>query len=328
MEISVIICTHNPRMDFLAKVLDALRAQSLPSELWELLVIDNASNNPLADTLDLSWRPHARVIREETLGLTPARLRGIREASGDLLVFVDDDNVLAERYLSEALNIERAWPMLGVWGGSIEPWFEVEPPAWSVPYHCYLALRTVSEDCWSNFKDNPGLMPWGAGMCVRRMVALEYARVLASDPIRRSLDRRGQSLGSCGDSDLAMIACDMGFGTGLYRKLRLTHLISDRRLEEPYLMKLTEGMGYSLTILSALHGRSPRRCSWPGRLRGYATALRRGLREFRFYRASERGAKAAAREIATWNRPELLDRKTATVTSGKFVREGKVEGVS
>ena len=304
MEISVILCAHNPREDFLCKALDALRRQSLPPDRWELLVIDNASNKSLADTLDLGWRPYAQVIREETLGLTPARLRGIREASGNILVFVDDDNVLTEHYLSEALNIEREWPILGAWGGSIEPWFEAEPPPWSRPYLRYLAIREVNENSWSNFNDNPGRMPWGAGMCVRRSVALEYARILAADPVRRSFDRRGQSLASCGDSDLAMTACDMGLGTGLFRQLRLTHLITAQRVKEPYLLKLIEGMSYSLAVLAALRGYSSQPRSWLSRLRGYAIALRRGLRELRFYHASARGARKAAREITTWNRSE------------------------
>src|ERR1022692_4717847 len=99
MKFSVIICTHNPRPDYLRRTLDALKAQTLPKEQWELLLIDNASKEPLADTWDLSWHPQARHIREEALGLTRARLCGISQSKGELLVFVDDDNVLSADYL-------------------------------------------------------------------------------------------------------------------------------------------------------------------------------------------------------------------------------------
>ena len=91
---SVILCSHNPRPDYLRRVLDALDAQTLSKENWELLLIDNASKARLADSWGLSWHPRARHIREDELGLMSARLRGIRESCGDLLVFVDDDNVL------------------------------------------------------------------------------------------------------------------------------------------------------------------------------------------------------------------------------------------
>jgi glycosyltransferase involved in cell wall biosynthesis len=51
--LSVIICTHNPRKDYLERVLKALQEQTLPSESWELLLIDNASDNLLEKKIDL-----------------------------------------------------------------------------------------------------------------------------------------------------------------------------------------------------------------------------------------------------------------------------------
>src|SRR5262245_33061845 len=77
---SVIICTHNPRVDYLTRTLTALRSQTLPVSEWELLVIDNASKEPVASRFDIGWHPNSRHIHEPTLGLTPARLRGIAEA--------------------------------------------------------------------------------------------------------------------------------------------------------------------------------------------------------------------------------------------------------
>ena len=88
--VSVILCTHNPRADYLSRVLASLRGRTLPAEQWELLLIDNASEQPLAEIRDISWHPRGRHISE--LGLTLARLRGIQESDGGLLVFVDDDN--------------------------------------------------------------------------------------------------------------------------------------------------------------------------------------------------------------------------------------------
>src|SRR6266436_6280424 len=102
--LSVIICTHNPRSDYLRRCIEGLRCQKLPYDRWELLVVDNRSDEPLADRIDLSWHPDPHIIREEVLGLTPARLRGIRESMGDLLVFVDDDNVLDVDFLEGAVR--------------------------------------------------------------------------------------------------------------------------------------------------------------------------------------------------------------------------------
>ena len=93
--VSVIICTHNPRPDAFRRVLDSLAAQTLPKAQWELLLVDNASDDRLEPRWPLSWHSNARHVREDQLGLTAARLRGIRESRGDVLIYVDDDNVLA-----------------------------------------------------------------------------------------------------------------------------------------------------------------------------------------------------------------------------------------
>lgn len=129
LDASVVICTHNPRSDYFARVLDGLRNQTLPRHKWELLIVDNASRAPLASAWDISWHPSARHILENELGVSWARQRGIREASADLIIFVDDDNVLDETYLAQAIKIKQEWPSLGAWGsGCIRGDFEVEPP--------------------------------------------------------------------------------------------------------------------------------------------------------------------------------------------------------
>src|ERR1700751_3455833 len=99
LDASVIICAHNPRADYFTRVLDGLRNQTLPLHKWELLIVDNASRVPLASICDISWPPPARHILERELGVAYARRRGFQEASADLIIFVDDDNVLDENYL-------------------------------------------------------------------------------------------------------------------------------------------------------------------------------------------------------------------------------------
>ena len=131
--VSVIVPCHDSRGDYLNRVLSALKCQTLPYMEWELVVIDNASDPPLSGWVDVSWHPQGRVLREDTLGLTPARLRRIAESRGDLLVFVDDDNVPDSAYLEKALDISRNWPWIGAWGGSVAAEFEIRPPDYITP---------------------------------------------------------------------------------------------------------------------------------------------------------------------------------------------------
>src|SRR5579863_2321698 len=132
--LSVVICSHNPRPAYFAKCLEALRSQTFPLSCWELVIVDNRSDTSLADHTDLAWHPCARVVREETLGLTPARLRGIRESKGDLLVFVDDDNVLDADFLETTQRIMEERQFLGSWSGQCRPGFEQPPAEWTRRY--------------------------------------------------------------------------------------------------------------------------------------------------------------------------------------------------
>jgi glycosyltransferase involved in cell wall biosynthesis len=251
MQLSVIICTHNPRAEYLSRTLEALRSQSLPHAHWELLLIDNASDEPLVSRVDLSWHPGGRHIREEELGLTPARLRGIAEAKGDLLVFVDDDNVLRSDYLETASRISASHPYLGAFGGSIEAEFEVEPDPRVRSLLGSLAIRPISGTKWANH--GTGAVPYGAGLCVRVNVAQTYAAKTKDSEIRRFLDRRGSSLMGGGDLDLAMTSYDLGMGVGLFGDLVVRHLIDKRRLSPQYLHRIYVDGTYGSHIVTYLH---------------------------------------------------------------------------
>ncbi|AFZ02043.1 glycosyltransferase [Calothrix sp. PCC 6303] len=295
--LSVVICTHNPNTNYLTRVLEALKEQTLKLELWEILLIDNASSQQLSLEIDLSWHPQSRHIREDKLGLTPARLRGIKEAVGEVLVFVDDDNVLDFDYLKLAVEISQDFPKLGAWGGQVQAEFEEPPPEWTKPYWGFLAIREFTTDKWSNLLHQHETVPCGAGMCVRRVVADKYADLVSHDPRRINLDRKGTLLTSCGDSDLAFTACDVGLGTGLFTYLKLIHLIPHTRLKEDYILRLLEGICYSRTILDFLRGKPIPKYSWKDRLLEYYFILRLNPRERRLYMAQKRGNFLALKEL-------------------------------
>jgi glycosyltransferase involved in cell wall biosynthesis len=255
-DISVIICTHNPRLDYLQRVLDALKAQTLPKEKWELLLIDNCSSSAVQDSYDLSWHSQGKHLYAKPLGKTHAMLKGIAEAKADLLIVVDDDNVLHQTYLDVASTIEGQYKILGAWGGSLIGNFESPPPPWAIKYLNFLAVREVHEDCWTNDPSHWKATPLGAGLCVRRSVAEEYAAVTVRDSLRTSLDRIGKSLMGGGDIDLVRTSCRLGLGFGVFHRLKLEHLIASRRLELGYLASLVEGGTVSYHVLNHLGGKT------------------------------------------------------------------------
>ena len=293
-ELSIIICSHNPRVDYLTRVLDALKAQTLPMEQWELLLIDNASADPIAPRFDLAWHPNARHVREDELGLTPARLRGIKEAVGEVLVFVDDDNVLGNNYLFKAMQIASSHQNLGAWGaGAIDPEFEVDPESWAMPYVGRLALRHNVKDYWSNNIDDWLATPVGAGLCVRASVAALYSKELEADSERRSFDRKGELLNGGGDLDLVFTGRKIGIGWGCFCELRIQHLIPKSRLTKEYLLRATSGSAESNVTLARRTGRMmPRPLSKLRLLIQSVYAFRaNGFTGIEFLYASEKGIK-------------------------------------
>lgn len=250
--LSVIICAHEPHPGRLQRVLAALRAQDLPVAEWELIVVDNASPSPWTGQLDLTWHARARVCREDRLGLTWARLCGAAAASAGLLVYVDDDNVLAPDYLATARAIAGRWPQLGVWSGEITAEYEAPPAPELAPYLELLAICAVPRDVWCNFR-HAHCLPRGAGLVVRRPVVEAFGRRQAADPLRQQLGRQGVSLASGEDSDLCYTAVGFGLGLGLFQDLKLTHLIPRQRVTIDYLLRLQESMGFSWAVLNYLY---------------------------------------------------------------------------
>jgi hypothetical protein len=300
LEVSVITCSHNSRADYLAEVLEGLASQTLDKRRWEYLLIDNASDEPRDSRADLSWHSQARLVREGMLGLTYARLRGIRETEGELLVFVDDDNVLDPDYLEQAVRLAADWPEIGAFSGQVRGRFEEPPAEWTKTYWNRLAIREFNEDRWSNIPCLDETAPNGAGMCVRRQVALKYLSYHSNGQREIILDRAGTSLMSAGDLDLASTACDVGLGNALFASLKLTHLIPRERLGEDYLLQLMEAQIFSAVILESFrpNGHVPLQA---GLRTIVADRLRLAMmekRDRRFLLAGRRGRRKALRFLA------------------------------
>jgi len=297
---SVIVCTHNPRPQYLRRVLNSLRTQSAAPETWELVVVDNASASPLSNTWDVSWHPRSRHVREERLGLTFARLRGIAETSGELLVFIDDDNELASDFLEQVTIVGEAYPALAVFGaGKLEPEFETEPPPELCNRVSMLALRTVTTPRWSNNPEDYRCLPWGAGLVVRRPVAAVYCDFVDQLRVSPILDRRGDRLFSGGDDLFSWAAAREGLGFGIFPQLRIKHLIASTRLNRKYFLRLIHDHACSNIVMHCLLGEARPQPMDAFRL-GHVLlhGLRNGYFSMRCQLAQARGEAAAADFIA------------------------------
>ena len=128
---TIALCTHD-HADRLVRTLSDLRALRLPDAPWELLVIDNACSDATASLLRREAWPsgwQVRVVRETKLGLSNARNCALREAQGDYLIFVDDDETPDPEWLRAFERLIRDHAP-DAFGGRIEVLFEGDRPGW------------------------------------------------------------------------------------------------------------------------------------------------------------------------------------------------------
>ncbi|QJD96947.1 glycosyltransferase [Mucilaginibacter robiniae] len=255
LQLSVIICTHNPRLEYLNRVFEALRKQTLALQQWELLLVDNGSKQQLTEVFDLSWHPSSRIVREDKLGLTPARIRGIEEAKAELLIFVDDDNLLKSNYLEVIAKQFQENKLIGILGaGKIIPEFEVQPSAEVMVHTNMLALRNESRAYYSNELKFSSAIPYGAGTAIRRNLALKYVEACRNHPMAAALGRTGNALLSGEDVDMALQVCQSGYLSAVLPELELIHIIPQSRLETDYLLRIAAGHAYSHYLLGKMWG--------------------------------------------------------------------------
>jgi glycosyltransferase involved in cell wall biosynthesis len=266
MQITVVIPTHNPHQGRLLRTLEGLKAQSLPSTQWEVVLVDNASTPPVDAAAFAAVAPgNLRVVGEPQLGLTAARRRGFNEALAPVALLVDDDNVLAPDYLAAVLSLFAAHPRIGALGGKSVPEFAVAPPDWTRDFHGLLALRDLGDQplvstglrpAGSAHNRYPAFAPIGAGMAIRRTA---WQAWLDSTTGAAVSDRRGGELTSSGDNDLVLCVMRAGWEVAYFPALKLTHLIPAARLEPDYLARLNRGIQKSWMQVLSLHDANP----WP-----------------------------------------------------------------
>lgn len=262
VELDVCICTHNPRRDLMKKVIAALAKQTAPSHAFRVVIIDNMSSPPIESALLEPLRRRgvkARIVPEQKLGLTAARLRAASETKNKWICWVDDDNVLAPDYLKTAADYIRANPNVGAFGGKLLLPESIPAPAWSKPFLPFLGIKDMGDETTSALSASwCESEPAGAGAVVHRSVMDAFCKLLAERPEALSLGRKGSGLASCDDSLLMRGAFHLGRTIAYHPKLVLDHYINPNRIKLSYLMRLMYAYGESQVLLErVLLGQAP-----------------------------------------------------------------------
>jgi glycosyltransferase involved in cell wall biosynthesis len=196
MRITVVLCTYN-RVRSLATALESIATQTVPQSVgWEILVVDNNSSDETRQVVEDFQRRYPERIRylfEPQQGLSYARNAGVREAQGDILAFIDDDETADDGWLQNlTVNL-----LSGEWagaGGRVLPQWNGSRPRWLSSKSSFALGPLAVFD--------PGLEggqltepPFGANMAFRKEVFERYGR------FRTDLGRSGKGMLSGEDTE-------------------------------------------------------------------------------------------------------------------------------
>jgi glycosyltransferase involved in cell wall biosynthesis len=250
---AVVIPTFN-RASLLGETLDSLaRVRARSVDAWEAVVVDNNSSDNTADVVRCRQRSFPVPLRyefERAQGRSNALNCGISATAAPVVAFIDDDVVVADRWLDEAVG-PLLDPVAGLdyTGGPVQPIWEAPRPSW---------LSSTRADLWGaiailDYGEEPFVfearkrVPLGANMAVRRALV---------DRIGGFSPRLGRSSGRqiLGQEVPEFLARARAEGAhGLYvPEMLVRHHVPARRLTKTYFRRWWYGKGRSRAALERI----------------------------------------------------------------------------
>ncbi|MBW4615702.1 MAG: hormogonium polysaccharide biosynthesis glycosyltransferase HpsE [Desmonostoc vinosum HA7617-LM4] len=243
IDVTLAIPTYNGATR-LPTILDKILAQTGVEHLkWEIVIVDNNSSDNTKEVVE-SYQKNCdrnfsiRYFLETEQGVAFARLRAVREARGQLIAFLDDDNLPAPDWLAEAYKFGEEHPQAGSWGGQIHGDFEVKPPEEFKRIQAFLAIREHGPEPYIFDADNLRL-PAGAALVVRKQAWCDHV------PQRPALIGRlpGISVQGGDDYEALLHIHNAGWQIWYNPTMHTYHQIPHWRLEKDYLLTLARGYG-------------------------------------------------------------------------------------
>ena len=230
-KISVVICTYN-RCKTLGAAIESIAAQTLPQSLgWEILVVDNNSTDEtrqLVESIQRRYPERIRYIFEPKQGLSNARNTGIREARGEILVFLDDDEIASSGWVENLTANLHSGEWAGA-GGRVLPPSSFSPPRWLSALNSSLAgpLAVFDPALEAGQLTEP---PFGANMAFRREVFDKYGG------FRTDLGRAGRNMISNEDTEFGRRLIGVGLRLRYEPSALTYHPVEESRLHPSYFL--------------------------------------------------------------------------------------------
>jgi glycosyltransferase involved in cell wall biosynthesis len=294
IDFTVAIPTYNGASR-LPKLLEKLRSQVNTEHLsWEIIVVDNNSTDDTAKVVQdyqSSWIESVplKYFLEPEQGAAFARLRAVREARGELIGFLDDDNLPAPDWVAEAYSFAQEHPRGGAFSGQIHGDFEVKPPENFEKIQRFLVIIEHGPHPHLFEPDNLRLPP-AASLVVRKQA---WCESVPTRPVLRG--RVGGSMLGGEDYEPLLYMHKAGWEIWYNPALHTYHQIPRHRLEREYLLSISRACGLATCQLRLINA-----TTWQKPIvitRTLGGNLRRVVGQFIKYRGQVRTNLIAACEL-------------------------------
>ena len=207
-----------------------------------MLLLDNNSTDGTADICHRFAEAHPsfpfRYVVETAQGLSHARNRGLAEAAGEWVVFLDDDAFVTADYVARLSGHIGRQPAMDAFGGRIDPLYESgTEPAWMSPWAYSWVSAINLGDKVRAFSANA--FPIGANMGVRRDLAL------AINGFNTQLGRSGKNTMAGEEKDFFCRLRSRGATILYLPDVRVQHCIPPSRTTLDFIARLGDGVGAS-----------------------------------------------------------------------------------
>ena len=237
--LSFIVCTYN-REQYIYECLSRL-AKNTEQAGWEIVLVNNNSTDSTAAECERFEKDFPKVkcryFVEKQQGLSFARNRGIAEARGEWLVFIDDDAMVEEDYIANLKGHLMSHPEASAFGGKIEPFFEDGEPEWYSKWSMGFVSAIDRGSKVHVFPENK--FPIGANMGIKREI-LNKVGVFNTE-----LGRTGNNLLAGEEKDLFNRIRKVGGAIYYFPNIGVKHCIPGRRTTNEFVARLAYGVGIS-----------------------------------------------------------------------------------
>lgn len=245
---SIVIPTYN-RAPVLQKCLNALAVVDMNGKSCDVIIIDNNSNDSTFDTVSRFAQAQIKIdircIREEKQGISYARNRGVLEAKGEIVCFLDDDSPPTASWL---INLLKGFsdPRVGCIGGpSILDYQGQQRPLWlqgdlqGLLSGYILSYEVPTQILSSN------QFPIGCNMAIRKSLFSELGL------FKTDLGRNGLDVLAADDTEMVERISKHGYKVIYEPNACVYHLVSPERLEKEYIYRIGRGRAATHIILTS-----------------------------------------------------------------------------